>query len=79
MKNTEEEKILTLSEAFGELVQNRKWHRFSTDISPRMACKDKRTFLDGNLSEKRMRKYLKDAGYIIVQEEKWLVRNINMK
>lgn len=61
----------TLEEAFGELINKRKWYVDSLR-SPIQAKNDKAAFKKGKkIPEERLRDYLSAAGWKCVQEEKW--------
>jgi hypothetical protein len=61
----------TLKDCFTELIQTRAWYKDSK-TDRKAANKDKVKFLQGKLSEKKIKNYLNSTGYKIYQQELWI-------
>ena len=70
------EEANTLQRSFEELIKQRNWYKDS-GIDRKTAYRDKLYFLNGELSEKKIRHYLSKAGYSPYQEELW-IKNIEI-
>jgi hypothetical protein len=61
-------------ECFAELITCRTWYKQS-GIDRKRAALDKKYFLNNKLSEDKIRFYLKNAGYLLYQNEMWIKNN----
>ena len=67
-------KANTLQGSFEELIKQRNWYKGSC-VDRKTAYRDKLYFLNGDLSENKIRRYLSNAGYSPFQAELW-IKNI---
>lgn len=62
---------MTLHNAFAKLIVMRAWYK-NSNILRQQAIRDKRLFLEGKqIPEERIRQYLRAAGWVQIQQEKW--------